>query len=315
MFVAAFLLGGFTSLSLAQNFPARPIRMIIGFPPGGGTDILGRIFSPKFGENLGQQIVVDNRGGANGLVGTDLAAKAPADGYTIFLGTAGNLTVNPSLYKTPFDMSRDFAPITQVANTWLILVANPSFPAKSVKDVVALAKGRPGGINYSSSGTGSLLNLGGELLGMLTQIKLVHVPYKGSAPSLTALVGGEVPLSVDTILLTQQFIKAGKVRPIAVLGGKRAPMLPDVPSVSETVPGYDVTNWFGLVIPGATPAAIRARVHSAVVKALASQDVKEKLLQQGAEPVGNSSEEFGKFMKAETERWARVIREAKIKVD
>ncbi len=312
----ALVLATLPVLAVAQTFPSKPIRMIVGFPPGGGTDIVARIIAPKLGGNIGQQIIVDNRGGANGIVGTDLAAKAAPDGYTLFLGTAGNLAVNPMLYKTlPFDVSRDFAPVTQVADATLIMIVHPSFPAKSVKELVSIAKARRGQINYSTSGTGSLLHLGAELLNGAVNIKMNHIPYKGSAPSLTAVISGEVDACVDTVLLSLQYVKAGRVRAIAVLGKKRSPLLPNVPTMAESIPGYEVTNWFGLVIPAATPPETRARISAEVIKVLRSPDTKERLLNQGAEAIGSTSEEFGAFLKAETAKWAKVIREAKIQME
>lgn len=312
----ALVLATLPVLAVAQTFPSKPIRMIVGFPPGGGTDIVARIIAPKLGGNIGQQIIVDNRGGANGIVGTDLAAKAAPDGYTLFLGTAGNLAVNPMLYKTlPFDVSRDFAPVTQVADATLIMIVHPSFPAKSVKELVSIAKARQGQINYSTSGTGSLLHLGAELLNGAVNIKMNHIPYKGSAPSLTAVISGEVDACVDTVLLSLQYVKAGRVRAIAVLGKKRSPLLPNVPTMAESIPGYEVTNWFGLVIPAATPPETRARISAEVIKVLRSPDTKERLLNQGAEAIGSTSEEFGAFLKAETAKWAKVIREAKIQME
>ena len=310
------MLATLSALAGAQPFPSKPIRMIVGFPPGGGTDIVARIIAPKLGENLGQQVIVENRGGANGILATELAAKAAPDGYTLFLGTLGNLAVNPTLYKTlPFDISRDFAPVTQVADVWLVMIVHASFPAKSVHELIALAKARPDPINYSTSGTGSALHLAGELFSMVAGIKMTHIPYKGSAPSLTALLSGEVELSVDTILLAQQFVKAGRLRAIAVLGAKRSPLLQNVPTIAESFPDYGVTNWFGLVAPAATPPDIRARIHAEAVKVLRSPDIRERLLSQGAEPVGSTPEEFGAFLRTETAKWAKVIRNARIEVD
>lgn len=312
----ALVLAALHALAGAQAFPNKPIRIIVGFPPGGGTDIVARIIAPKLGENIGQQVIIDNRGGANGILGTDLAAKAMPDGYTLFLGTAGNLAVNPTLYKTlPFDISRDFSPITHVADVTLIMIVHPSFPAKSVKELISIAKARRGQIKYSTSGTGSLLHLGAELLGIAVDIKMTHIPYKGSAPSLTAIISGEVEACVDTVLLSLQYVKAGRVRAIAVLGGKRSSLLPNVPTMAESVPGYEVTNWFGLVVPAATPPEIRTRIHTEMVKVLRSPETRERLLNQGAEAVGSRPEEFGGFLKAETAKWAKVIREAKIQVE
>jgi tripartite-type tricarboxylate transporter receptor subunit TctC len=282
------MLAMLSALAGAQTFPGKPIRMIVGFPPGGGTDIVARVIAPRLGEYLGQQVVIENRGGANGILATELAAKAAPDGYTLFLGTLGNLAINPSLYRRlPFDISRDFAPVTQVADVWLVMIVQASFPVKSVNELIAFAKTRPHPINYSTSGTGSALHLAGELFGMVAGIRMMHIPYKGSAPSLTALLSGEVELSVDTILFAQQFVKAGRLRALAVLGAKRSPLLPNVPTVAEWFPDYGVTNWFDCGPCGDTGRYSRSNPERS---RCAFSGYQERL--QGAEPVG-TPEEFG----------------------
>ena len=304
------------SALLAQTFPSKPVRIIVPFPPGGGLDIVARTIGPKLSEALGQQIVIDNRGGASGLVGTELAAKAAPDGYTIFMGTLGNLSVNPLLFpKAPFDIARDFTPLTQAVAVTFMLYTHPSFPVKTVKELIAIAKARPGQINYASSGAGGALHLAAELFNSVAGVKMVHVPYKGSGPSFIDLLGGQIPLTFDSLTQGLPYIKSGRLRGVATLGPKRTPVLPDVPTVGETLPGYEVVNWFGLVAPAATPRDVINRLHGEIVKILRMPDIHDRLTAQGADPVGSSMEEFGAFMKAETAKWARVIKEANIRVD
>ena len=302
--------------ALAQPFPSKPVRIIVAFPPGGGVDIVARTMSPRLSEFLGQQVVIDNRAGAAGIVGTDLAAKSPADGYTIFIGTLGNLSVNPLLYaKLPFDVGRDFAPLTLVVSVTFMLYAHPSFPVKTVRDLIALAKARPGQINYASSGVGGAPHLGAELFNSMAGVKMIHIAYKGSGPSFTDLLGGQVPITFDSMVQGLPYVKGGRLRAVATLGPKRSPVLPDVPTVGETLPGYEVVNWFGMVVPAATPRDIVTRLHTEVVKVLRLPEIRERLIAQGAEPAGNSPEEFGAFMKAETAKWTRVIKETNIRAD
>ena len=301
---------------VAQPFPSKPVRMIVGFPAGGGTDIVARTISPRLSEVLGQPVVIDNRGGASGLVATDLAAKAAPDGYTLFMGTLGNLSVNPLLFpKVPFDTARDFAPLTQVVSVTFMLYVHPSLPAKSVKELIALAKVRDAQLNYASSGSGGAPHLAAELFNSLAGVKLTHVPYKGSGPSFTDLLGGQVPITFTTLTQGLQYVKANRLRAIATLGATRTPVLPEVPTVAETLPGYEVVNWFGLVAPAATPRDVIARLHGDILKVLRMPDVNEKLVAQGTDPVGSSPDEFGVFMKTEAVKWARVIKEANIRAD
>ena len=302
--------------ALAQPFPSKPVRVIVAFPPGGGVDIVARTMSPRLSEFLGQQVVIDNRAGAAGIVGTDLAAKSPADGYTIFIGTLGNLSVNPLLYtKLPFDVGRDFAPLTLVVSVTFMLYAHPSFPVKTVRDLIALAKARPGQINYASSGVGGAPHLGAELFNSIAGVKMINIAYKGSGPSFTDLLGGQVPITFDSMVQGLPYVKGGRLRAVATLGPKRSPVLPDVPTVGETLPGYEVVNWFGMVVPAATPRDIVTRLHTEVVKVLRLPEIRERLIAQGAEPVANTAEEFGAFMKSETAKWLKVIKEANIRAD
>jgi len=303
-------------LAPAQPFPSRPVRIIVGFPPGGGTDIVARTLSPRLSEALGQPVVIDNRGGASGLVATELAAKSAPDGYTLFMGTLGNLSVNPLLFpKIPFDVARDFAPVTQVVSVTFMLYVHPSLPVKTVRQLIVLAKERAGQLNYASSGSGGAPHLAAELFNSLAGVKLVHIPYKGSGPSFTDLLSGQVPITFTTLTQGLQYVKSNRLRAVATLSPARTPVLPDVPTVSETLPGYEVVNWFGLVVPVMTSRDVVARLHDDFIKVLQTPEVKEKLVAQGTDPVGSTPEEFGAFMKAETAKWARVIREANIRAD
>ena len=305
------------SVAGAQTFPSKPIRIIVAFPAGGGTDIVARMIAPKLGEALGQQVVIDNRAGAQGVIGTELAAKSAPDGHTLFMGTLGNLAVNTALYgnKLPFSIERDFAPLTHVVDVWFVQMIHPSLPTKNPRELIALAKSKPGELNYYSSGAGGAPHLAAEMFNTMAGIRTTHVPYKGSAPGQIDLMAGQVQLGYDSMVQSLPYIKAGKMRALAVLGAKRTSLLPDVPPMQDFVPGFTLTNWFALVLPAATPTEIRNRLHSEVVKILRSPDIKERLLSMGAEPVGNTQEQFGAFIKAETAKWAKVIRDGNIKAD
>ncbi len=314
--VAAAMLMAAGGGALAQSYPSKPVRIIIGFPPGGAIDTAARIMAPRLSENLGQQFVIDNRAGAGGVLGTELAAKAPADGHTVFFGTLGNLSVNPLLYpKLPFDVARDFAPLTQVVSTYFMLYVHPSLPAPTVRGLIALAKARPGQINYSSSGNGGAPHLAAELFNSMAGVRMVHVPYKGSAPSFTDLMSGQVQLTYDAVSTGLPHVRSGRLRALATLGPRRLPLAPDVPTLAETLPGYEVVNWFGMVVPAATPRDVVTRLHGELIKVLRLPDVREKLNALGMDPVGSSAEAFGAFMQAETAKWARVIKEANIRAE
>lgn len=304
------------ALAAAQAFPTRPIRMIVAFPPGGGTDIVARMIGSGLGVALGQQVVVENRAGADGIVGTEIAARSPPDGHTLFLGTAGNLAINQTLYgKVTFDIARDFAAVTQVVSVDMMLTVHPSLPVRTVSALVALAKSRPGQLDYASTGTGGIPHLAMELFNHMAGTRMVHVPFKGGSPGLVALTGGHVPMMVQSMVQGLSVVKAGKLRAVALMSPKRAALLPDVPAVAETLPGFDATNWFGLVVPANTPAAIHKRIYEEVVKLLRSPTLRDLLIAQGAEPVGSTPEQFAAFLKSETAKWARVIEEAKVRKD
>jgi tripartite-type tricarboxylate transporter receptor subunit TctC len=312
----AFAFAVLLASSASAQFPSKPVHIVVAFPPGGGTDIVARLLAPRLAEAWGQQVIVDNRAGASGVIGTEFAARSAPDGATLFLGTLGNLAVNQHLYpKMTVDPLRDFAPVTQVVAVHFVMVANPSVPVKNVAELIALAKSEPGKINYSSSGPGGAPHLAGELFKSMARVDIVHVPYKGSAPSFTDLLGGRVAFTCDSLVQALPYVRDGRLKALAVLGAARTPLLPDVPTVGETLPGYELTNWFGLVAPAATPRDTVARVHADVVKLLRDPAVAEKLSGMGATAIGNAPAEFGAAMRADSEKWGRLIREANIKAE
>ena len=301
----------YTTAAHAQPYPQKPIRLVAPFAPGGGTDILARLVGQKASEMLGQQLIVDNRGGAGGTIGTDIAAKAPPDGYTLILVSASH-AINPGLYQNlPYDSVSDFAPITQIATSPGILVVNPSLPVKSVKDLIALARAKPGQINYASAGSGTPPHLAGELFKVMAKIDMVHVPYKGNAPAFTDVIGGQVSLIFPTMPSAMPFIKSGKLRPIAVTSAKRSPVAPDIPTIAESgLPGYEATSWYGILAPARTPPQIVARLHEVLVSVIGAPDMKDKLAAQGLEPVGNTPQQFAAVIKSEIVKWTKVVKAA-----
>ncbi len=298
----------------AQEYPTKPIRMIVPYPPAGGTDIVARTISEPLATALGQPIVVDNRGGAAGNIGTDLAAKSAPDGYTV-LFTLSSHTINPKLYdKLPFDIEKDFIPISLAAYIPQILVAHPSLPANNIRELIALAKAQPGMVNYASVGTGSPAHIAGELLKLKTGIDMVHVPYKGGGPAVTATLGGQVQLAFVSMPAALQFVKAGRLKALAVTSDKRSAAAPDIPTIAESgVPDCIVNSWFGALVPARTPPAVVARLQAAFVKVLQTAEVKERLFAQGAEAATSTSAEFERLIHDELKQWELVIREAKIK--
>ena len=299
-------------LAHAQDYPVKPIRMIVPYPPGGGTDVVARIVNEKLSQELGQSIVIDNKGGAGGSVGTEIASKAPPDGYTILL-TLSSHTINPKLYpKLGYDVERDFIPISLAASIPQILVANPAVPASTVPELIALMKANPGKYNYASVGIGSPAHIAGELLKLKTGVQMTHVPYKGGGPAMTDVIAGQVQLAIVSMPAALQFVKAGRVKAIAVASGKRSASAPDVPTIAETGLDVVVESWYGVLVPAKSPAPIVARLNAAMVKVLAMPDVKEKLFAQGAEAVSNTPAEFEAIIHDELGRWEYVIREAKI---
>jgi len=303
--------------ALAQkSYPTKAIRMIVPFAPGGSNDIMGRLVAAKWTESMGQQVVVDNRPGASGIVGTDLAAKAAPDGYTVLVMSL-TFTVNPSIRsKLPYDTEKDLVPVTLIASAPLILVVHPSLPVKSVKEFIAYAKANPGKLNFGSGGPGSTPHLAGEMLKTMAGLEMTHVPYKGGGPALADLLGGQIQLMLENIPSTLPFVKSGKLRVLAVTSKKRSPAVPDVPTLDEAaLKGYELTGWNGLFVPRGTPRAIVNQLHAETVKALAAADVKERLAAMSAEPGGESAETFAVFIKAEIRKWAKIAKEAGLKVE
>ena len=297
------------------GYPQRPIRFVIPQSPGGASDTVGRVVAQRLSENFGQQFVIDNRPGATGNVGAELVKNAPADGYTMLL-TAANLVTSPGLYqRVPFDPVKDFAPVSQLAQSPNAFIVHPSFAARTLKELIDIARAKPGQIDFSSSGHASTQHLAGELLNFVAAIKLVHIPYKGGGPALIDLLGGRVPVMVSSLPAAIPHIKTGKARGLAVTGLKRSSAMPELPTVAEAggFAGYDAVTWQGLVLPSATPSAVIARVSGATIKVLAMSEVKDRLLGLGYEPVGNTPTEFASFIRAELERWPRVIKAAGIK--
>ena len=298
-------------------FPTKPVRIIVAFPPGGGTDIVARLLAPRLGEAWGQAVIVENRAGASGTVGTEAAARAEPDGHTLFMATMGNMTANQHLYpKMAVDPLRAFAPVTKVVDVHFVFVANPALAASSVKELVELAKRRPGEIAYSSSGPGGAPHLAMELFKRRAGVDLAHIPYKGSGPGMNDLLGGRVMLTMDSLLQALPHIKAGRLKALAVLGPRRAALLPEVPTIAEAaVPGYALTNWFGLVAPAATPKETLVKLNGDVLRILRDAELQKKIADLGADVVGNPADEFGAAMRAESAQWAEIIKAAGIRVE
>ena len=300
--------------ALAQ-YPQRAIKLMVPFPPAGATDVVGRIVAQKLSEQLGQSVVVENRPGAGGSIGSDLVAKSPPDGYTILMATSSTHSIGPALQKLPYDPIKDFAAITHVADIPNVLVVSPKLPVSNVKELVAYAKANPGKLNYASSGVGTIIHLNAELFKMLTGTDIVHVPYKGSALSIPDLASGSVSMLFDSLASVMPHIKAGNVKPLAVNARARVPLLPDVPTLAEAgLPAFDRYTWFGMFAPAGTPPDIVRRLQSEVVMALKAPDLRARFDAVGAEPVGSTSEQFVERIKSDGVRWAEVIRKADVKV-
>jgi len=300
----------------AQDWPAKPVRFIVPYPPGGGTDVIARIVQNRLSEALGQTIVIENRGGAGGAVGTEAAAKSAPDGYT-FLFTLSSHTINPLLYKLNYDVERDFTPVTLIVSVPQLIAAYPGAPFKSMQDVVAMAKADPGKLNFASVGNGTPSHIAGELLKLRAGIDLVHVPYKGGGPAVADALGGQVSLIIVSMPAAISLVRAGKLRALAVTTIRRNPGAPEIPTVAEAlnIPDYEVDSWFAMFAPAKTPPAIVARMQKEVARVIQLPDVKQKLLVQGGDTVGSTPEELDRVVKGELRKWAELIRDAKIKVD
>lgn len=306
----------FAAAAQADNYPSRSIRIVVPFPPGGATDAAARLVATKMSEKWGQPVVIDNRAGAGGNVGSDIVAKSAPDGYTLVMGVTGSHAINISLYsKMPYDPVADFVAISQVAVVPNVVVVHPSVPARTLAELVALAKREPGKLNYASLGNGTAAHLGMELLKSAAGIDITHVPYKGSAPAVTDLLAGQVQVMVDGLPSALQHVKAGKLRAIALTSLHRAPALPDLPTIAETYPGFYADAWSGLFAPKGTPAAIVNQLSTEVQRILRLPDVREKLTALGAEPVGSTQTEFAAHVKREIDKWAQVVKTSGAKVD
>ena len=314
---AALACGGLMGAAAAQGFPARPITIIVPFSAGGTTDILARIVGQGLTAELGQSVVVDNKPGAGGNIGATLAAKSPADGYTLFMGTVGTHAINQALYKKmPFDPVKDFAPLSRVATVPNLLVAHPSQPFKTVQELIAYAKAHPGDVTYGSPGSGASPHVSGALFQSLTGAQITHVPYKGSAPAMSDLLGGQIAVMFDNMPSAIQHVRSGKLRPIAVTTAKRSPGLPDVPTIAEAgVPGYEATSWFGMFAPAATPKPVLDKLHAALAKVLGQAEVKKKIAEQGGDPVAETPAQFAAFIQAEAAKWGKVVKESGASAD
>jgi tripartite-type tricarboxylate transporter receptor subunit TctC len=304
-----------TPHAIAQNYPARPIRIIVPFAPGGATDAVARMLAPRLSENLGQSVVVDNRGGGASTIGMDLVAKSAPDGYT--LGVANlSFAVNPSLLsKLPYNTERDFALVGLVAKVPLVLSVHPSVPVKSIKELIAFAKARPGAMNYSSSGNGSATQMATELFRYMAGINIVHVPYTGGGPALVSVLSGQVSIYFGGIPALLPHFQSGKLRGLGVTSTTRDPAIPDIPSIAEALPGYEAGEWNGIVAPAGTPAAIVSRLNQEIVKTLTAPDVSNRFAAVGAHPVGSTPEEFAAYVKKESATWSKVVKAANIRLD
>jgi tripartite-type tricarboxylate transporter receptor subunit TctC len=313
--IAACLVGA-ASPALAQDYPARPIRFVVPYPPGGGTDVIARIVQPRLTEALGQPIVIENRGGAGGAVGTEVAAKSVPDGYT-FLFTLSSHTINPLLYKLNYDVERDFASVSILVSVPQLIAANPGAPAKTLKEMVAAARERPGVYSYASVGNGTPSHIAGELLKLRAGVNMIHIPYRGGGPAVADTLGGQVPFLFVTAPAALSHVRSGKLRALAVTTAKRTPAAPEIPTVAEELdlPDYEVDSWYAMFAPAKTPAAIVARMQRDVSRVVRLPEVSRRLLEQGADSVGSSSEELDRVVKAELRRWAQVIRDAGIRLE
>jgi tripartite-type tricarboxylate transporter receptor subunit TctC len=313
---ALALLFAISAAAWSQTWPQRPVRIVVGFTPGGGIDVVARILAAKLSDRFGQQVIVDNRPGANGILATEIVARANADGYTLFIGTTGNLSLNPVMFpNAPFDIQRDFAPVMQTSSVPFLLYANTRLTAQSLDELIAYVKSNPGKVYYYSSSTGGLPHLTGELFNAVAGIKAVHVPYKGSSLGFNDLIAGQVQFGFDAAPIGLQHVKSGRVRALATTGPKRLSFLPEVPAANETLKDFVVVNWYGIVAPRGTPQRVIERLHREVKNIMAVPETRDKLIEQGTDPVDSDPAAFAAFMRSETAKWARVIKDANVKAD
>jgi tripartite-type tricarboxylate transporter receptor subunit TctC len=311
---AGLLLALATSLA-AQDYPAKPIRLIVPFPPGGSNDVVGRMIATQLSERMGKQVVVDNRSGAGGVIGTEMAANAPNDGYTLLMISIAH-AVNPWLYKLSYDPVKSFVPVSILATGPNVLAINPTLPVNSVKELVALAKQKPGELHYATAGVGSFQHLGSELFKLMAGIDVVHVPFKGGGPAMIDVIGGHTKFLLGSLIQTTPHIRSGKLKALGTGGTKRSPVLPDVPTIAEAgVPGYEATNWWGIMAPAGISPAIVAKLHTEIAAVLSSAETQKRFAAEGASTVQMSSVDFGKFAQSEMAKWGKVVKEAKIKAE
>lgn len=312
---AALLALALPAAANAEEYPSRPLRIIVGFPPGGATDLVARIIAPKLAESLKQQVIVDNRSGANGTIGADIASKSTPDGYNLHLATLGALVISPTITKVPYDPLKDFATISMTVQLQNMFLVHPSLGAKTIPELIALSKQKPGGLNYASSGLGSPGHLAGELFKTMAKVEMTHIPYKGGGPALSDLLGGQLPVFVAVISTGVPPVKAGRAVALAVTGAKRSSALPGVPTVAETpgLKGYEASNWYGMVSPAGTPPAIIKRLQHELHAVNNAPDIREALLSRGIDPDSSTPEEFTAYIRSETAKWEKVIRAANLK--
>jgi tripartite-type tricarboxylate transporter receptor subunit TctC len=306
-----------TSVAMAQPYPSKPIRFVVPYPAGGPLDTVARLLGQKVSESTKQPVIVDNKPGAGGNIGADAVAKAAPDGYTILMGAVATHAINPYLYASmPYDAARDFIPVTQIASTPNVLVVNPSVPASNVREFIAYAKANPGKLNFGSGSTGSAGHLAGELFKTMAGVDMTHVPYKGAAPAMNDLIGGQIQLMFDNLASSLAQVRAGRIKALAVTTAKRSPLAPELPTIAESgLPGFDINTWFGLFVPAGTPREVVERLHTEFTRALAAPEVREKMLNLGAVPVGSTPEEFAAYVRAEAGRYARVVKSSGARAD
>ena len=303
--------------ALAQGYPGKPVRIVVPFAPGGGTDIIGRLIARQLNDSLGQRVIIDNRAGANGIIGTELVARAVPDGHTIMLGTTATHAINASFYsKLPYDPVKDFAPITNLAYSPFIVSVHPSIPVNSLRELIALAKQRPQQITYASAGLGNSTHLAGELFSMIAGVRMVHVPYKGSGLAMADTVAGQTAATFDSMQASMPHIKTNRLRPLAITAVARSPVIPHLPTIAEAgVPGAEAGSWYGMLAPAGTPAQVIARLNADIIKALAVSDVRQKLAVVGVEPIGSTPEQFAAEIKSEIVKWGKTVRAANVRAD